>query len=181
MRFNQLKRIVVNKEHLMSERPFRQTLQEMVKDGVVLRIENSRYDVWYTIDFETYQYESNGIKYFENLFDSYECIYNEYHHKRAKMTKTEQVEFLINFIKMVHLTRIRFEQFYLDVGKQGKFRSLKVKLVDLIEISEGTVYDDGGGMRDEHYNIAKDSEKFLYSEHHKILDDLSRTLTRYQM
>lgn len=179
LKFNQLKRIVVKKEGLMSERPFRQALQELVKEGIVLRIENSRYDVWYTIDFETNKYENDGIKYFEDLFDNYDKIYNEYHDKRAKMTKTEQVEFLINFIKMLHLTRIRFEQFYLDVGKQVKFHSLKVKLVDLIEISEATVYDDGEGMNDEHYNIAKDSDKFLHSEHHKILSDLREILTKY--
>lgn len=163
IRFNRLKKIVVDEKGLMSERPYRETLRQMVQDGVVLRIEHSRYDVEYSVDFQSYEYEKQGIKYFEDVFIKFDKELNKFFDKREKLTKLEQSNYLLTIFKAIALMRIKFDQLFFS-KKKTAIHNVEVKLIDLEDNVKANIYDTGEGWDDEHYNIFQTSDNLLTNQ-----------------
>ncbi|MCH8170742.1 MAG: hypothetical protein IIB07_06380 [Bacteroidetes bacterium] len=74
IRYNHLKRVVVEEKELMSERPFRETLKQVVEKGLVKKFEIDKQHVEYTVQFDDIEYEKDAIEYFTEIFSKYEKI-----------------------------------------------------------------------------------------------------------
>lgn len=162
IRFNRLKKIIVDEKGLMSERPYRETLSQMVQDGIVLRIEHSRYDVEYSVDFKSYEYEKQGIKYFEEVFIMFDKELDKFWDKRQKLTKLEQSNYLLTIFKAIALMRVKFDEFFFLKKKTVTIRNVEVKLIDLEDITKANIYDEGDD--NPHHDIYQTSDNLLTNQ-----------------
>lgn len=152
VRFNRLKKIIVDEKGLMSERPYRETLSQMVQDGIVLRIEHSKYDVEYSVDFKSYEFEKKGIKYFDKVFTMFDKELDKFFDKRKKFTKLEQSNYLLTIFKAIALMRVKFDEFFLSKKKINAIKNVEVKLINLEDIVKSNLYGD----KDEEENFLYD-------------------------
>jgi len=67
IRWGQLKKIIVNERKIISERPFRETLNNMVENKIVLRDEIDKQNVEYYVDVDIIKLEENAHEFFENI------------------------------------------------------------------------------------------------------------------
>jgi len=142
IRFNELKKIIVDDMDLMSEKTFRENLAQMVEDGIVKRIEIEKQHVEYTIKFDLLEYETEGIEYFDKLLSKYDAVLMSLIDKREKMSKIDQADSIVSFLKSLYLTEFRFNDF-IYARTNPKVKSLKIKFQNIKDLSESVAHDAG--------------------------------------
>lgn len=173
MWYNKLKDEVVNKKKIVSERPFRETLKGMVENDLVLKIPTEGQKVLYSVDFEGYKYEKEGIEYLQKSFDNYEKEWDIFSVKRKKLSKLDQSALLITFLKSLYLERLRFEQFEVYT-KTKKVQDLKVQLTNLIDIAEANLYYSN--EEEPKLDIGMIADRLLSSWSSEYLDEFKQNL-----
>lgn len=85
IRWADLKRIIVDEKELVSERVFRETLNEMVDMKLVHRREVSRQNVEYYVDVDVVELENKAKKFFEYNFPEFKRLINHIEKNRSKI------------------------------------------------------------------------------------------------
>jgi len=67
IRWGQLRKIIVDERKNISDRPFRETLNNMVENKIVLRDEIDKQNVEYYVDVDVLKLEENSHEFFENI------------------------------------------------------------------------------------------------------------------
>lgn len=128
--------------NLMSDKTFRENLNQMVMNGVVKRIVIEKQHVEYTIKFDLLEYETDGIAYFDELLSKYDETLTNFIHKREKMAKIEQADTTVSFLKSLYLTEFRFNEFVF-ARSNPKIKSLKIKFQNIKDLAESIAKDAG--------------------------------------
>ena len=90
IRYNHLKRVVVEEKKLMSERTFRETLKQIVVKKLVKKIKIEKQHVEYTVHFDDIKYEKETGDFFKILISNHNKTLERFIDKREKMSKIEQ-------------------------------------------------------------------------------------------
>lgn len=176
IRYNHLKRVVVEEEKLMSERPFRMTLKQVVEKGLVKKIEIDKQHVEYTVKFDDIEYEKETGSFFEKLISNYEKILYKFSDKREKLSKIEQANFIVTFLKSVYLTEFWFKEFTY-ARTNLKIRSLKVDFQNVKDHAEAIAVDDGLDAS-ENLNIYETVNTVMMSESFEMLNEINQNLAQ---
>ena len=67
IRWGQLRKIIVDERKIVSERPFRETLNNMVENKIVLRDEIDKQNVEYYVDVDIVELEEKSHEFFETI------------------------------------------------------------------------------------------------------------------
>lgn len=172
IRFNELKKIIVEDMKLMSEKTFRENLAQMVEDGLVKRIEIAKQHVEYTIKFDLLEYETEGIEYFDKLLSKYDKVLMSFINKREKMSKIDQADSIVSFLKSLYLTEFRFNDF-IYARTNPKVKSLKVKFQDVKDLAESIAKD--AGEEDSRLAIEEITDKLIATDSLSLIEYVNRS------
>jgi len=175
IRFNRLKRVVVEEKGLMSDRPFRETLKQMVANGLVKKIKIEKQHVEYTIKFDDLEYEQKSIDDYQVLFTEYEKILDKFIEKREKKSKIGQADFIITFLKSIYMIEFWFKEFAY-ARKNPEIGSLRIKFQDVKDLAESIAVDDGWDEERPNSDIFETVNNIMISESIEMLKDLRQNL-----
>lgn len=175
IRYNRLKKIITDEKELglMSERPFRETLKRMVETGLVKKIPIDKQHVEYTVEFDDIEYEKESAEFFEKLVTDYDDILTKFLKKRVKISKIEQANFIITFLKSVYLTEFWFKEFAY-ARTNPKIRSLKVDFQNVKDLAKAIALDQG--YDDEKEDIYETVNAVMMTESFDMLDKIKQNL-----
>ncbi|MBS3926442.1 MAG: hypothetical protein KGZ34_07135 [Nitrosarchaeum sp.] len=176
VRFNRLKKIIVEEKELMSERPFRVTLKQLVENGLVKKIEIDKQHVEYTVDFNDIEYENETVDFFEKLISNYNKTLDDFIEKREKMSKIEQANIITTLLKSVYFTGFWFKEFA-HARNNPKVRSLKVDFQNVQDLAESISVDEGRDVS-ENLNIYETVNKVMMSESFGMLNEINSNLAQ---
>lgn len=177
IRYNHLKRVVVEEKALMSERPFREALKQAVEKGLVKKFEIDKQHVEYTVQFDDIEYEKDAIEYFTEIFLEYEKILDNFTEKGRKKSKVDQADFIVTFLKSVYLIEFRFKDFAF-ARKNPKIKSLKIQLQNIKDLAEAIATYDEEDEYMPNSNIFEIVNNMMMSESLETLDDLNQNLVQ---
>lgn len=109
IRYNELKRIIVEEKKIVSERPFREALNRLVGNRAVFRIQLDKQNVIYTADPKLYRIEKNMEAYHEAILSGYERDLDKLKEKINKLSDVEKADLLISFTKSISFLHFLFE------------------------------------------------------------------------
>ena len=176
IRYNHLKRVVVEEKELMSERPFREALKQVVEKGLVKKFEIDKQHVEYTVQFDDIEYEKETGDFFEILISNHSKTFEKFIDKREKMSKIEQANFIVSFLKSVYLTRFWFKKFA-HARNNPKIRSLKVDFQNIKDYAESIAVDTGLDTS-ENLDIYETVNKVMMYESRDMLEEINQNLTK---
>jgi hypothetical protein len=159
----------------MSDRPFRETLKQMVENGLVKKIEIDKQHVEYTVQFDDLEYEKETVDFFEKLFTNYDNVLEKFIEKREKISKIEQANFIILFLKSIYLTEFWFNKF-VYARTNPKIRSLKVNFQNVKDLAESIAVDQGD--ENDKLDIFEIVNRIMMSESLGMLDEIRQNLTQ---
>jgi DNA-binding HxlR family transcriptional regulator len=138
LRYNELKNIIVDKTKACSERPFRERLNLLVENKMINRVEISRQNVHYTVDFSVSGPSNADIERMSELILYIEDRFNDLKSKVFKSSNVEKTASeIVSFAKF--LGNVELQLLILENTtkhpKINKFlkkvQSLKVKTLKL--------------------------------------------------
>lgn len=103
IRWSALKKIIVDEKKICSERIFRETLNEMVDEGLVFRLELAKGNVVYSIDSGLEKAEKSRISYFNVYLKAGKENLNYFKKKMDKMSDTEKSDNIVSLLKIILL------------------------------------------------------------------------------
>ena len=102
LRYNELKNIIVDKTKTCSERPFRERLNRMIENKVVNRVEFSRQNVHYMLDFSVSGFNAAEIESMSKTVSYLEDAFNDLKSKVSKSSDAEKIASeLVTFAKLL--------------------------------------------------------------------------------
>jgi len=176
IRYNHLKRVVVEEKKLMSDRPFRETLKQLVKKDLVKKLPIDKQHVEYTVQFDDIEYEKETGDFFEKLISNHNKILYKFIDKREKMSKIEQANFIVSLLKSVYLTRFWFKDF-VHARNNPKIRSLKVDFQNVKDLAESIAVDKGLDVS-ENLDIYETVSKVMMYESRDMLEEINQNLVQ---
>lgn len=109
VRYNELKKIIVDELNVVSDRPFREKLNQLVKNRTVFRIVIDKQNVIYTADPKLSQIEKSMTVYHEAILSGYEEGIDNLKKKINDLSDdVEKADLLILFIKSISLLHFLF-------------------------------------------------------------------------
>ncbi|MCH7560338.1 MAG: hypothetical protein IIC67_03040 [Thaumarchaeota archaeon] len=177
IRYNHLKRVVVEEKKLMSERPFREALKQVVEKGLVKKFEIDKQHVEYTVQFYDIEYEKEAIEYFTEIFSKYEKLLDNFMKKQEKKSKIDQADFIITFLKSVYLIEFRFKDFAY-ARKNPKIKSLRIQLQNVKDLAEAVATYDELDSDIPNSVIFETVNNMMMSESLEMLDELNQNLVQ---
>lgn len=175
IRFNHLKKVIVVDKELMSERPFRETLKRMVDTGLVKKFEIDKQHVEYTVQFDDIEYEKESASFFKKLVTDYDEILTKFIKKRVGISKIEQANFIVTFLKSVYLAEFWFKEFA-HARSNPEIRSLKVDFQNVKDLAEAIALDEG--YDDENEDIYETVNMVMMTESIEMLNEIKQILIK---
>ena len=85
IRWGQLRKIIVDEKNIISERPFRETLNNMVGNGIVFRDEIDKQNVEYYVDVNIVKLEEDSHEFFETILPEIKKLISHIKKNRSKI------------------------------------------------------------------------------------------------
>lgn len=144
----------------------------MVEKDTMIKTIVSNQNVTYTIHRETFEYEKNWKKHFNDIFTNLQKTLDKFLDVRNKWSKTEQAYWLVEFIKLVNLIEQQYEYFAVSRElKQNK--QLEDKLADLKFMAHANAYFDSDDIPE--INIADFTYNLINEECTRIFNSLGNS------
>lgn len=131
---NELKRIVVDQEELMSSRPFEETLKQMWGSGVISRVpeEEGRRLVWYSTKIELMKTENKIVKYHDEKIKDLEKQYMFFKNQFKNLTTVEKANGLALLFQLVYIIKHNLRYYYLPwFSKNTKLKKQQKQLEEI--------------------------------------------------
>lgn len=130
IRYNELRRIIVDKKKIISERPFREKLGQMVKNGLISRTQVDKQNVVYSTKLDWYEYQKDGEKLFQIMLTDFEEKLDKLTPKLNKLSNIEKANFIVSIITMISHLEWNFIRFSKD-NENVKIKKQRQRLDDL--------------------------------------------------
>lgn len=137
IRWGQLRKIIVDEKKTISDRPFRQTLNSMVENKIVLRDEIDKQNVEYYVDVDVLKLEENAHEFFENILPEIKKLVSHIKKNRTKIDSVNLAGYIATLWQVISHFEYKGEvlSFITNtdrVSKREECDEIRVKLFELM-------------------------------------------------
>lgn len=101
IRWRQLRNIIVDEKEVISERPFRETLNNMVENKIVHRDEIDKQNVEYYVDVDIVELEENSHEFFEIVLPEIKKLISHIKKNRSKIDSVTMAGYIATLWQVI--------------------------------------------------------------------------------